>query len=330
MALSTPNLLAADPDTSNVSSYVTPSVSPTANALVVVDEWNTDGTSAISPTSVTAGFNTVAGFTKVTGCDIVAAAGTRRLTRWVAQATGSPGSGTVTVDFSGDAQTGCIIEVYEYTGFDTTTPTKQGTSNEGGGSGATSLSISLAGALTNAGSQVCAAIGHNTNEAETAGSGGTLLASSDVGYTTPDARLAVVYEVNDTTVSASWTTSSAKLAVACEIVEATGGGGDVTVTPSVGILNLAGGAHTVAEAIDVSPAILILAGGVNTVAEQIVATPGVLNLVGNAPTIAEAVAPAPGILLLQGGANTPQGGTPVAPGIELSVRDHHFNLTIGR
>lgn len=219
MALAGPTLLAADPDSSNVASYATPSVSPSAGALVVVDVWNTDGTNAITPASVTAAFSTVAGFAVVTGCNIQASAATRRLSRWVGVTTGSPGSGAVTVDYSGDAQTGCIIDVYEYTGQDGSTPTKQGTSNEGGGGGATSLSISLASALTNAGSQCCAAIGHNTNEDQTAGSGSTELSGSDVGYATPDARMGVYTEVNDQTVSASWATSSAKLAVACEIVE---------------------------------------------------------------------------------------------------------------
>lgn len=222
MALVGPTLLTADPDTTNAASYVTPSVSPTAGAGLLVGVWNSDGTTAIQPT-LTSGFAITGSWT--TEVTILSATSQRRLTLFSATASGSPGSGTITADYGGDAQTGAIIIAVEYTGQDTSDFVLQPASNEAGGAGATSLAITLAGALGAATNQICAFIGHNTNEAQTAGGGGTQLASSDVGYTTPDARLSVVSEVNDNSVSASWTTSSAKLAVACEVVEATGGGG---------------------------------------------------------------------------------------------------------
>lgn len=216
MALSGPTLLTADPDTSNVSSYVTPSVSPSANALIVVGVWTTDGTSATLPT-LSSGFTISGSWTQE--ATILASASTRRLTIFSAQTGGSPGSGTITADYGGDAQTGTIIIAVEFTGHDTTTPTSQPTTNEGGAGGATSLSITLGSALSSANDKILAFIGHNTQEDQTAGGGGTELASSDVGYATPAAEMAVYYETNDNSVSASWATSSAKLAAALEINE---------------------------------------------------------------------------------------------------------------
>jgi hypothetical protein len=151
---------------------------------------------------------------------ILASGSVRRLTLFSAVTTSSPGTGTVAANFSG-TQTGCIVIVVQYTGQDTTDAVLQPTSTEGGGSNANSLAITLGSSLASASNQILAFIGHSTNEAQTAGGGGTQLASSDVGYTTPTARLAAYSEVNDNSVSASWATSSAKLAIACEVKAAT-------------------------------------------------------------------------------------------------------------
>ena len=221
MALVGPTLLTADPDTANATSYVTPSVSPTANSLILVAVWNTDGTDAVVPASVSSGF-AVVGSTWTQEVTQQFSVTTRRLTLYSAVATGSPGSGTITVSFGGDAQTGAVVTAVQYTGQDATDAVLQPEASQGAGGGATSLSVTLDAALGASTNQICAFIGHNTNEDQTAGNGGTELASSDVGYATPDARLACYSQVNDNSVSASWTTSSAAIAVACEVKEASG------------------------------------------------------------------------------------------------------------
>lgn len=220
MALVGPTLLAATPSTTNASSYATGSLSPTAGSLVVVGVLNTDGSDAIRPT-LSSAFAT-GGWTDHQSAQNSTAV--ERVTLFSAVCTGSPGSGAITADYGGDSQTGCIIIAVQYTGQHATTPILQ-TQATGfpGGAGVTSATVTLGGALAAATSQILTFISHNVNEDQTAGGGGTELASSDVGYNTPTQRMAAYSAVNDTSVSASWATSSRASTLGCEIVEAAGG-----------------------------------------------------------------------------------------------------------
>lgn len=231
MALAGPTLLAATASTLNVTSYASASCAPTAGALVVVAVCNTDGTNAIVPASLTSAFAITGTWTQE--ATIATGTGLTRYTLYSAVATGTPGTGAVTAGFGADAQTGCTIWVVEYTGQHATTPVLQAAGNEGGGAGATSLTLTLAGALQAATSQMLAFIRHNTVEDQTATGGGTELASSEVSHLTPNANGAVYFAVNDTSIGASWATTSAKLGICCEIVEAVGGGANVTGTAAL-------------------------------------------------------------------------------------------------
>lgn len=219
MALAGPTLLVATPSTSNAASYDSASASPTGGALVVVGVYNTDGSNAIQPTLSSA--FTVVGGSWALEASAQNSTAVDRVTLFSAVADASPGSGAITADFGGDAQTGCIITAVEYTGQDATDPVLQPEANGHAGAGVTGTTVTLASALGAAGNQILAFIGHNVNEAQTEGGGGTELASSDVGYNTPNTRMAVYSEVGDNSLSASWTTSSRANSLACEIVEAT-------------------------------------------------------------------------------------------------------------
>lgn len=223
MALAGPTLLTADPDTANTDTYATPSVSPTAGALIVVGVLNTDGSNAIQPT-LSSAFSVVGGSWGSPEATAQNSTGVERVSLFSAVATGTPGSGAITASFGGDAQTGCIIIAVEYTGQDGTDPVLQPQANGHSGAGVTSTTVTLAGALGAATNQMLAFIGHNTNEDQTAGGGGTEVASSDVGYNTPTERFAAYFEVGGNSLSASWSTSSRANSVACEIVEAAAGG----------------------------------------------------------------------------------------------------------
>lgn len=260
-----PTLLTADPDTSNVSSYATPSVSPSANAGILAFVFNTDGTNAIEPTFSSA-FNVVGGSWTNEG-SIQASAATRRWTLFTATTTGSPGSGAGTADFGGDAQTGCTIYLIELTGQDTTDAFINFGSNEGGGAGATSLTLTLPSALSSANNMMIAGIMHNTVEDQTATGGGTELGSSDISYSTPSSRSGIYYALNDNSIGASWATSSAKLAIGIEVVEATSG---ATLSPASIVHTRGDGTHTVSPQVVMGSIVHTRAMGGPVISPQIV------------------------------------------------------------
>lgn len=226
------SLLTADPDTSNIATYPTPSISPAANCGLAAFVWNTDGTNAIQPT-LSSAFSVVGG-TWALEATAQNSTAVERITLFTATATGTPGSGAVSAAFGGDAQTGCIITVVQITGQDTSDFCLQPLASGHAGAGVTSSTATLAGALASANNMILAAIGHNANEDQTAGGGGTELASSDVGYATPTARMAIYSEVGDNSVSASWTTASRANWVAFEVVEAVAGGATEDPFPYIG------------------------------------------------------------------------------------------------
>lgn len=285
MALVGPTLLTADPDTSNVASYATPSVSPTAGALILVGVRNTDGSNAIEPT-LSSAFAVVGG-TWTREVTAQNSTSVERVTLFSAVATGTPGSGAITADFGGDAQTGCIIAAVEYTGQDATDAVLQPLALGHSGAGVTSRTATLAGALGSASNQVLAFISHNVNEDQTAGGGGTELASSDVGYDTPGCRQGVYYEVGDNSVSASWASSSRGSWVACEVVAATGGAAyDLDCQPGAVAVTGAAASPIAARLVSALAGTFAVTGAVaSPVAGRVVsADPGAYAVTGSAAT----------------------------------------------
>lgn len=109
------NWLAGSATTSGATSYSTGSVTPTANALVIVTVINTKASAPDTPT-VSQNGHAYVQMDTVT-FNTIASPVTRATTFRASQS--SPGAGAVTADFGGATQTGCIIEVVEFWGADT-------------------------------------------------------------------------------------------------------------------------------------------------------------------------------------------------------------------
>jgi hypothetical protein len=232
MALSTPSLL--DTTTSNVllASITSGSISPTANALLVV-----------CVTSYQSNKNSANFFT---GCsDTLTGTGTWTLEEeleshvndsmlvgiYTAQAGSSPGSGTITVTWDDNSNRN-IINVYEITGFDTTTPVEQSASNGGTG---TTLTVTL-GASPDSANMVFGTV--TNSEAASGsidhGSGFTELGETDMGEGSGNiiAQQQYDYQSADTTCDWSSVGTVETTGVAIEIVEESVAGGDSLASTS--------------------------------------------------------------------------------------------------
>lgn len=131
--LSDPGTSSSATGTTNAASIVSPSISPSSDALIVASfSASRIGAASTSPT----GSSTLTGigtFTAVTVSSSVGGIGS--LQGFVyALITGAPGSGTVTAGWTTDSLLRAI-QVYEFTGYDTTTPIRQ--SKTATGTGAT-------------------------------------------------------------------------------------------------------------------------------------------------------------------------------------------------
>lgn len=98
--------------TSNVASYATASWTPVAGRLYLVAVSNSDANDAIVPTLSGNGQT----WTQVSTQQLTAL--TRRITVFRCLAA-SPSAGALTADFAGDAQSGCMIHISEWSGIDT-------------------------------------------------------------------------------------------------------------------------------------------------------------------------------------------------------------------
>ena len=234
MALSPPTLLDNVPSGTDATSYATASVSPTANALLVGWIWNSK---ASAPDAGTPGNGFAISGLWTLVQDITSPSDNARLQVWWALASGTPGSGTFSVDFGANTQIGGIIGIAEWTGFDTSTPIPQ-SAEDTAPAGSTSGSITLPGALAAATSQCFAIIGVNSTGAITPN--GSEIEIVEEGHTAPNRRLQAQYEVNDT--NSTWTfTSSAAGMIAMEIKEAVGIVGQPSDDPPIGILGRGAG-----------------------------------------------------------------------------------------
>ena len=193
------------------SRVTTASVTPAANALILLEVRNTTGTNPPSIPSVNGnGLTWVQVATKTFG---TIAAPTRRVTLFRAMGS-APTSGGITIDFGGVNQSnGCAWSVDQWTGVDTS-----GTSGSGAilqsavnaADSATSITATLA-AFASPNNAAYGAIGATGNAAPTVGSGFTALGSN---ATDP---LLTEWELNTTGVIAKTSLASAIAAVAVEV-----------------------------------------------------------------------------------------------------------------
>ena len=131
--------------TSNVSSFSTSSITPTANTLLLATVANSKATAADLPTLSGCGLTWVQVATVTWDTSSI-----KRVTLFRALGA-SPSAGALTADFGGVAQTGCHICVVEWGGVDTSGTNGSGaivqSATNSGGSSSTSVTATLA-ALT--------------------------------------------------------------------------------------------------------------------------------------------------------------------------------------
>jgi hypothetical protein len=147
MAISTPSVLDTTTNTSAVTTITSGSISPTANALLVVmasmESGDDPGAYDYNTNGIDDSLTGTGTWTKHE--DIAQDPGNNiRVAIWTAQAGGSPGSGTITVGRQFSTTSRNTIHVVEIaTGFDTTTPVPQSKSVGDGGAGASTYSVTL-------------------------------------------------------------------------------------------------------------------------------------------------------------------------------------------
>lgn len=202
-------LLADDPDTSNLSAYTTPAVTPAGNSGLIIVVGHT-GTTVPNPPTLDSPTWLSGAWTQ----EFTQGSGTQGLTVFSGKAVASPGSDDVTATF-GEAQGGCIIHIVQVTGQDATDFTRQ--PNGASGSGATSATVTLAGALAAATSRVFGCVYITLNSAITPNDGETELADS--GHNSPTRRLQSQHKLNDTSSQFAFSSATYR-AIALEIVEA--------------------------------------------------------------------------------------------------------------
>jgi hypothetical protein len=197
------------------TSYTTASISPTANRWLVVDTYGRQDTGPSTPTVSGLSLTWVAEHTKID------AALDHVVQRAYANTGGSPGSGTITINY-GATHVGCAWIAYELSSdVDASDPFVQTLSNESIG---TSISVTLA-AFSSGNNRPLICAFHRATEASAQEAGYTEI--GDVNGTSPAAGFAAaIHETaTDTVPSYSWVTNvSPNLAIASEIRTAAGGG----------------------------------------------------------------------------------------------------------
>ena len=206
--------LTSGADTTDADSYVTASISPTGNRLLLLCVVNT-GTVAASPTATGNGLTWVTvnnqtwGVTNQTS--ILRAMGA------------SPSSGAVTIDFAGNTRTGTAWSITQFANVDTSGTDGSGAvvqSNGGSEVLSTTAGITL-NAFGSPDNIAYGCLGIGVQENITPGAGFTEV--QEVGYATPGTELETEWQLNQTSVVWSWTTLATAGGVAVEIAFAAGG-----------------------------------------------------------------------------------------------------------
>jgi len=200
MTIAASNLTNAGALNSSATSYVTASISPAANALVIISISSQAAATANTPTVTGASGTWVLIGTRID------ASNTRRVTMLRDQSA-SPGSGALTIDFAGQTQTNCVWSVDSFTGTIVDTANHgaaaivQNVGNSTTSGATTSFLITLA-AFKSSANMAYGQVRNNTAGAITVGSGFTEL-SQCTGI-----RVDTEYKLNDNTVDWSWSSQT--------------------------------------------------------------------------------------------------------------------------
>lgn len=271
--------LSTQRDSTDLSTYNFTVTAPISGDTVFAMVGGRKASGVADPTSVS-GLGLT--WTKVVG--LSNAAGTLSVSMWVG--TGTP-SGATTFTVNVATWVNCDISLLACTNVDTTTPTAQSGSAEG--TSTTGL-VTLGSAPTSG--FVVGGLGHQTNEAGTAGSGFT---GFNTNGANPNTQLIGEYQAaNDQTIDATWTTSSAWVAVGAEVNSA---GTNATATPTEAVLVLDVPAPTILADATVTPteAVLVLLVPAPTIVVGVTVTPteAVLTWTVDAPVITASATPTP-------------------------------------
>jgi len=215
MALGTPTQLTQGHSSSNVSSYSSASITPTADALVWVWITNSDNGGAGTVSSVS--HPDVSSFT----ISNTATTTNRRLTLAYGFAGSSPGGGTLDIGF-GTNQTGCAWRINEVTGADTTTPVPEVATFNTVTAASSITTNALAGLAS--GSIAITGACQDNNATFTAEAGWVEIGTS-TNYVNPTTEYHDAYDDTDTDCTWSATGSHDMVAGIAEIAEAGAGGG---------------------------------------------------------------------------------------------------------
>lgn len=203
--------LATAIDNTDATSYVTASITPTANRLVLAV---ISSSAAALPNAPTLSGNSI------TWVQITTVTQSVVRTTIFRGMVASPTSGTVTIDFAGQTQSHCTWSISEFAGANVS-----GTNGSGAivqsatnlTAAATSLTVTLA-AFANTNNATLGGFFWDSGGAGTAGTGFTFLGQAS-GERSGGAEWR---NDNDTTVDASWAGSLAAIGVAVEIAAARG------------------------------------------------------------------------------------------------------------
>lgn len=189
--------------TTNATSYVTASVSPTSNKPVYLGIYSAQTTGqAVAPTVTGAGLT----WTEVDTSQF----GTSRLT--VFEAYGAVTPGALTIDFGGIGQSGVTYVIVQATGADADATVQEVDTQSGVAS--TTLTNTLA-ALENANNHHLAFVGINAAAAVTADADFTPL-SADTEIS-PAMAIDASYAANQTACSPTWASTTVALMVSLEV-----------------------------------------------------------------------------------------------------------------
>ena len=209
------SLLVAASDNVNASSYVTASITPPANQLILafIGSDNETGSPGQVPTISGNGLT----YVQVATAPYAGTIG-KRITLFRAMGA-SPSAGAVTIDFAGVVQNSGDWHIIAFDGVDTggtngsAAVVQSATVAEG--AAATSITVTLA-AFGSAENATFGCVAHRANEGTAPGTGFTELA--DTAHTADSTGHQSEWRVdNDTTVDASWVTSAVNAGIAVEI-----------------------------------------------------------------------------------------------------------------
>jgi hypothetical protein len=219
--------LTSGSDTTLATSYVTASITPTANRLVLLTTAASKATTPSQPTVSGAGLTWVfvSGF--VFDTETTVTVNMERIDVFRALSA-SPGSGAVTINY-GSNQTGCLWSIVEFDGIDTSgsngaNAVAQPTQTAPDPIPATQGSLTLA-AAGNSNNRPFSAWAHETQEATNPRSGWTEIHDALMGSPANGLETQWRGDAFETTASASWATPSTFGGVALELVAAAAGGG---------------------------------------------------------------------------------------------------------